>query len=196
MFLHKYLSKAITSYFRVDDNRWKLECFVCWQMQTRTDFMAFICVITNNWLRAIVTFRAQASVIVKNLLSLTVGATLGEHTSLEELVSEFMKSNDLSTQAIQILWEYFTMKHANTTEDESRAALLILGMAARLVSQSLQCWHKREGSMGAFVPLLSAVLPPTSRKKKNSKNGYFWQLFALCPSELCFSPSLHPQTSF
>ncbi|XP_072035794.1 LOW QUALITY PROTEIN: condensin complex subunit 1-like [Amphiura filiformis] len=75
--------------------------------------------------------RARASVIVKNLMSLTIGATLGEHTSLEELVSEFMKSNDLPPQAIQILWEYFTMKHANTTEDESRGALSILGMAAR-----------------------------------------------------------------
>ena len=69
--------------------------------------------------------------IVKNLMSLTIGATLGEHTSLEELVSEFMKSKDLPSEAIQILWEYFTIKHANTTEDESRAALLILGMAAR-----------------------------------------------------------------
>ncbi|XP_022111340.1 condensin complex subunit 1-like isoform X2 [Acanthaster planci] len=76
------------------------------------------------------TQRARCLAIVKNLMALTFCASLGQLTSLEELLAEFMRSGDLPGQAVQLLWEYFTKKHANTTDEESRAALVIIGMAA------------------------------------------------------------------
>ncbi|XP_071805504.1 condensin complex subunit 1-like [Asterias amurensis] len=76
------------------------------------------------------TQRSRSLTIVKSLMNLTFGARLGELTSLEELLGEFMKSDDVPAQAIQILWEHFTKKHSNTTEEESKAALVILGMTA------------------------------------------------------------------
>ncbi|XP_033119867.1 condensin complex subunit 1-like isoform X2 [Anneissia japonica] len=74
--------------------------------------------------------RSRSMAIVNNLTALTVGATIGELTSLEELVVQFVKSNDIPKQAIQLLWERFTMKLEATTEEESRGAIIIIGMAA------------------------------------------------------------------
>ncbi|KAG1681236.1 Condensin complex subunit 1 [Nymphon striatum] len=75
--------------------------------------------------------RAKALGIVKNLTHLMEDLTLGESTSLEELIAEFMKSKDLSKQVIQVLWEMFSLKLPNTTESDSSAALQLLSMAAR-----------------------------------------------------------------
>nr|XP_054768299.1 condensin complex subunit 1-like [Lytechinus pictus] len=76
------------------------------------------------------TVRARSLAVVRNLLELTCGASLGELTSLEEMVSEFTKNGEFPSQTTQILWEFFTMKHPETTPTESRAALQLLGMAA------------------------------------------------------------------
>eukprot|EP00057_Strongylocentrotus_purpuratus_P001456 XP_001199144.2 PREDICTED: condensin complex subunit 1 [Strongylocentrotus purpuratus] len=77
------------------------------------------------------TVRARSLAVVRNLLQLTCGASLGELTSLEEMVAEFTKNGEFPSQTTQILWEFFTMKHPETTPAESRAALQLLGMAAR-----------------------------------------------------------------
>lgn len=42
-----------------------------------------------------------------NYFSLTVKATLGELTSLEELLTEMMKKQYIDQSVIQILWEIF-----------------------------------------------------------------------------------------
>ncbi|XP_071502768.1 condensin complex subunit 1-like [Diadema antillarum] len=76
------------------------------------------------------TVRARSLAVVRNLIQLTYGASLGELTSLEEMVAEFSRSGEFPSQTVQILWEFFTMKHPETTPTESRAALQLLGMAA------------------------------------------------------------------
>ncbi|XP_070560344.1 condensin complex subunit 1-like [Ptychodera flava] len=75
--------------------------------------------------------RAMAVAVVKNLTALTIGATVGELKSLEELISELVSNQEINSHVIQVLWERFTMKIQNTTVDESRAALILLGMAAK-----------------------------------------------------------------
>lgn len=45
-------------------------------------------------------------------------------------IVEFVKSEELDSTVIQMLWERFTMKVPNTTPEDSRAALLLLSMAA------------------------------------------------------------------
>ncbi|CAH1774609.1 unnamed protein product [Owenia fusiformis] len=76
------------------------------------------------------TARQQSLAIVKNLTALTYGATLGDLTSLEEMVCEFAKSEDIDSGVIKMLWERFAKKVPNTSDEESRGALLLLGMAA------------------------------------------------------------------
>jgi len=74
--------------------------------------------------------RAKAALIVKNLITLTQGASIGDLTSLEQLMSELMKGRLIPSSVIKLLWEKFTMKAPHTTAEESRAALMLLGMLA------------------------------------------------------------------
>lgn len=74
--------------------------------------------------------RAKTAVIVKNLIALTQGASIGDLTSLEELMSELMKGKLIPAAVIKLLWEKFTMKVPQTTPEESRLALVLLGMLA------------------------------------------------------------------
>jgi condensin complex subunit 1 len=75
-------------------------------------------------------FRTKAIAVVKNLTALTQVASKGELTSLEELIQEFVRTGDIGQNVIKVLWEKFAMKIPATTSDESRAALVVLGMAA------------------------------------------------------------------
>ncbi|KAL4220856.1 meiotic chromosome condensation [Mactra antiquata] len=74
--------------------------------------------------------RSKAQAIVNNLSALTVGATLCDLTSLEGLIAELMKSGELEQSVKQMLWERFTMKIPGTTEEQSRAAVQLISMAA------------------------------------------------------------------
>ena len=68
--------------------------------------------------------------IVKNLIALIEGASVGEIASLEELVLMLVESKDIGKECFQLLWQYFTMAGASTTEEEARAAVVMLGMVA------------------------------------------------------------------
>ncbi|XP_066028149.1 condensin complex subunit 1 [Pocillopora verrucosa] len=74
--------------------------------------------------------RTKTALIVKNLITLTQGASMGDLTSLEELMSELMKGKLIPVAVIKLLWEKFTMKDPQTTQEESRMALVLLGMLA------------------------------------------------------------------
>eukprot|EP00058_Branchiostoma_floridae_P028443 XP_002613934.1 hypothetical protein BRAFLDRAFT_283981 [Branchiostoma floridae] len=74
--------------------------------------------------------RARNLAIVKNLTALTVGATVGELTSLEELICELVRTSLLTSGVVTLLWERFALKIQGTTAEDSRGALLLLGMAA------------------------------------------------------------------
>ncbi|OWF35443.1 condensin complex subunit 1-like [Mizuhopecten yessoensis] len=74
--------------------------------------------------------RACALAVVKNLSALTFGVTIGDLTSLEGLMMELMKTGDLESTVMKILWERFTLKIPDTSAEDSRAAILLLSMAA------------------------------------------------------------------
>ncbi|XP_022241936.1 condensin complex subunit 1-like [Limulus polyphemus] len=74
--------------------------------------------------------RAKAVAVVQNLTALVQTCNLGERTSLEHLLEEFMKSGDLSSTVIQVLWERFSKRGPSVTSHDSHAALVLLGMAA------------------------------------------------------------------
>ncbi|XP_028280186.1 condensin complex subunit 1 [Parambassis ranga] len=77
------------------------------------------------------TIRAKAQTLVDSLSELMVDASLGTIQCLEEIVQEFFGSgSNLQSTAIQVLWERFTGKR-ETSALHRRAAVLLLGMAAR-----------------------------------------------------------------
>ncbi|XP_041842693.1 condensin complex subunit 1 isoform X2 [Melanotaenia boesemani] len=77
------------------------------------------------------TVRLKAQTLVDNLSELMVDASLGTIQCLEEIVQEFFGSgSSLQSTVVQVLWERFTGKR-ETSVLHKRAAVLLLGMAAR-----------------------------------------------------------------
>ncbi|KAM9724450.1 condensin complex subunit 1 [Menidia menidia] len=75
--------------------------------------------------------RMKAHTLVDNLSELMVDASLGTIQCLEEIVQEFFGSgSSLQSTVVQVLWERFTGKR-ETPALHKRAAVLLLGMAAR-----------------------------------------------------------------
>ncbi|XP_044064795.1 condensin complex subunit 1 [Siniperca chuatsi] len=77
------------------------------------------------------TIRMKAQTLVDSLSELMVDASLGTIQCLEEIVQEFFgSSSNLQSTVVQVLWERFTGKR-ETSGLHRRAAVLLLGMAAR-----------------------------------------------------------------
>ncbi|XP_054903884.1 condensin complex subunit 1 isoform X1 [Poeciliopsis prolifica] len=77
------------------------------------------------------TVRMKAQTLVDSLSELMVDASLGTIQCLEEIVQEFFGSgSNLQSTVIQVLWERFTGKREASVLHK-RAAVLLLGMAAR-----------------------------------------------------------------
>lgn len=75
--------------------------------------------------------RTKAQTLVDSLSELMVDASLGTIQCLEEIVQEFFSSgSSLQSTVVQVLWERFTGKR-ETSNLHRRAAVLLLGMAAR-----------------------------------------------------------------
>ncbi|XP_073342273.1 condensin complex subunit 1 [Pagrus major] len=75
--------------------------------------------------------RTKAQTLVDSLSELMVDASLGTIQCLEEIVQEFFgSSSNLQSTVVQVLWERFTGKR-ETSGLNRRAAVLLLGMAAR-----------------------------------------------------------------
>lgn len=80
--------------------------------------------------------RSRAGEIVRNLSHLLKTLNESQQAAVEVLVHEWVKNGDMDRECIQILWERYSMKLPDTTEDDSRAALILLGMAGG-ASQSI-----------------------------------------------------------
>ncbi|XP_034409626.1 condensin complex subunit 1 isoform X2 [Cyclopterus lumpus] len=77
------------------------------------------------------TIRVKAHTLVDSLSELMVDASLGTIQCLEEIVQEFFGGgSNLQSTVVQVLWERFTGKR-ETSGLHRRAAVLLLGMAAR-----------------------------------------------------------------
>ncbi|XP_059815791.1 condensin complex subunit 1 [Hypanus sabinus] len=74
--------------------------------------------------------RPKPQTLVRNLTGLIFDSTVERIKCLEELVSEFVQKEEVDSMVIQLLWERFTGK-VPCTPEERRAAVILLGMAAR-----------------------------------------------------------------
>jgi len=72
--------------------------------------------------------RSHLLKVVDNISNFMLIITVGEFTALEELIKEWVDLGDIDNQMIQLLFERFTKKIEDTTEQESLLALKILVM--------------------------------------------------------------------
>ncbi|KAJ7519949.1 hypothetical protein O6H91_20G060900 [Diphasiastrum complanatum] len=72
-----------------------------------------------------------------SLLALTLDATVGDLAAIEMLVSNLMRSRDISSATISALWDMFTFNVNGVTSQQSRGALSVLCMAAKSSPQVL-----------------------------------------------------------
>ncbi|KAM9439758.1 condensin complex subunit 1 [Clarias gariepinus] len=93
--------------------------------------------------------RTKAQTLVESLSELMVDASLGTIQCLEEIVQEFFSTEGaLQASVVQVLWERFSGKR-ETSALHRRAAVLLLGMAARA---------EREVVLGNLDTLCSVAL--------------------------------------
>lgn len=76
------------------------------------------------------TSKRRAHQVVSNLSALISMSTQGELASLEELIAVCVATGDMPKICFQVMWEKFSMALPDTTEEESRSALLLLTMVA------------------------------------------------------------------
>ncbi|XP_061100310.1 condensin complex subunit 1 [Conger conger] len=95
------------------------------------------------------TTRAKAQTLVDSLSELMVDASMGTIQCLEEIVQEFFGGgSSLQASVVQVLWERFSGKQESSGL-QRRAAVLLLGMAARA---------EREVVLGNLDTLCSVAL--------------------------------------
>ncbi|NWH64881.1 CND1 protein, partial [Geococcyx californianus] len=74
--------------------------------------------------------RARAQDLVRSLSLIMVDASLGTIQCLEDIISEFVRKDEIKPAVIQLLWEQFTEK-SQCSALERQAAVMLLGMMAR-----------------------------------------------------------------
>lgn len=68
--------------------------------------------------------------MVENLTKFFEDITTGHFTATEVLMEEWIQNNDIDAQIIQVMFEKFTQKFPDTTNNHSRMALQFLIMAS------------------------------------------------------------------
>ncbi|BES97083.1 Condensin complex subunit 1 [Nesidiocoris tenuis] len=76
------------------------------------------------------TPRERAQQIARRLIKLVRDLNLEQKCALEELMQEWMKNNELDSEFVQVLWEKYSKKQPETTEEESITALILIDMIA------------------------------------------------------------------
>ncbi|KAF3918929.1 hypothetical protein ABW20_dc0106196 [Dactylellina cionopaga] len=71
-----------------------------------------------------------ANFVARNIISLTFGATSGELTSLEALLSTMMKTGQIPETVVQKLWKVYGVQKKEISRTQRRGAIICLGMLA------------------------------------------------------------------
>lgn len=75
--------------------------------------------------------RAHAFKVVFNLMRFIEKLTFSQFIAFEELVKEFVYSKDIDDVMIQVMFEIYTKKLADITNNDSRLALQLLVICSR-----------------------------------------------------------------
>eukprot|EP00126_Sphaerothecum_destruens_P009999 Sdes_comp20649_c0_seq1m15928 len=76
------------------------------------------------------TDKLYAVTVVRSLISLTFGASLGELTSLGALLHEMTKMGYMTPNILRVLWDVFADKLTSVSIEHRRGAIMILSMCA------------------------------------------------------------------
>ncbi|KAK6341084.1 Condensin complex subunit [Orbilia brochopaga] len=71
-----------------------------------------------------------ANYVARNIISLTFGATSGELTSLEALLSTMMKAGQIPDTVLHKLWKVYGVQKKEISRTQRRGAIICLGMFA------------------------------------------------------------------
>ncbi|XP_066603695.1 condensin complex subunit 1 [Prorops nasuta] len=77
------------------------------------------------------TDRQKALSSARGLITLLKGLESGQSLALQQLITGWYKDQEIDNETLQVLWEKFSMKLPDTTEEESRAALILITMIAQ-----------------------------------------------------------------
>ena len=64
--------------------------------------------------------------VVFNLIKFIGGLTFSHYIAFEELIREYVNSDDIDNQMIQVMFEIFTKKLENVSDNDARLALQLL----------------------------------------------------------------------
>ncbi|XP_027065587.2 condensin-1 complex subunit CAP-D2 [Coffea arabica] len=70
----------------------------------------------------------------KNLLNLAIDSNIGDLAALESVVGALVCKGDITASSLSALWDFFCFNINGTTAEQSRGALSVLCMAAKLVT--------------------------------------------------------------
>lgn len=79
------------------------------------------------------TGRAHAIRVVDNLCNFFEHITLGQFAATEVLMKEWIDNNDVDAHIVQVLFERFSQKLPDTSDNKSRLCLQLLIMSAEYV---------------------------------------------------------------
>lgn len=91
---------------------------------------AYKSIYLNNSEMESLSYRQRCFQVVKSLMELVEGATVGEILALEEILQQLFVAGDIDSEHIRILFEKYSMKSADVTAQESRLACKLLCMLA------------------------------------------------------------------
>lgn len=74
--------------------------------------------------------RAHAIKVIQNISNFLVDLETGHYIAFEDLLSEWVKNEDIDSMMIQVLFEIFTKKLLGSSNNDSRLALQILVIAS------------------------------------------------------------------
>ncbi|RVW36040.1 Condensin complex subunit 1 [Vitis vinifera] len=127
--------------------------------------------------------RKSSMETAKNLLNLAIDSNIGDLAALEFIVGALVSKGDISTSMISALWDFFCFNVSGTTAEQSRGALSVLCMAAKL-SHGILVSHLQDiidigfGRWAKVEPLLARTacvalqrLSEADKKKLLSSNG-------------------------
>lgn len=110
----------------------KLTRLFCFRQTTRDGELTEMFLYRNKFLILPIKFFSAHSVkAVYNFMRFIENLTFSQFVAFEELVKDFVDSDDIDQNMIQVMFEIHTKKLENVTNNESRLALQLLVICSK-----------------------------------------------------------------
>ncbi|KAI5855220.1 condensin [Tricharina praecox] len=125
----------------------------------------------------------SANYIARNMLSLTIGTTTSELTSLEQLMSKMMSEGLISDLVISKLWQIYNVQKVKIPRAQRRGAIIVLGMLAlaepeivvrqleTIIRVGLGPLGRKDLGLAKYTCLALRHISPVGRKAKDAPSS-------------------------